>query len=159
MQVLSLSHAPPRIAYHPSAMIETANVQLADFLANTGVITTEQAEDYKARVIADFWPLGRILIDRKTITAQQLLKLLQAQTDEPWTQLGELAVHAGYCTHEQLLEALADQRERCPHILEIAINDGAADTLDLIRGAAAYIRHTEHLLSAREAAHAHSFRL
>jgi len=131
-------------------MIEQANVQLADCLVRMGVITSEAGEYYKARVRREFKPLGRILLDQRRLTIHQLAELILMQAEEPCALLGELAVREGHCTPDEVGEALAYQRESCPHILEMAYMDEDVDTLELIRGAAAYIRHAENLLAIED---------
>ena len=130
-----------------SGMEETPDFGLADHLVQVGVLSAEVAEACKAHAVSGFKPLGRILLDRKCLALHQLSLLLQLQVVEPDALIGTLAVREGYCTVEDIEEALTYQRDVCPDFIDSALRDHGVDPIELARGTVSYIRHVEQRLS------------
>jgi serine/threonine protein kinase len=99
--------------------------RLGDILVTRNLLTRDQLsslQEETARIVRGKVPprdsvLGRILVDNRTITNSQLLECLRAQdealrageTVEP--RLGELLVHKGYASADEIRHALAVQEK------------------------------------------------
>ena len=67
--------------------------------------------EYRDRRNGQTWePLGRHLVGLGALTDAQLMELLEDQLAAPHRRLGDLAVEAGYCSPEQVEEAIRAQR-------------------------------------------------
>ena len=118
--------------------MKTASFDLLAELAREGVIDTAAATRLAARRDAARPRIVHILRKQGALSASQLLVLLEEQARNPEVRIGELAVRAGMCTQAQVDAALAEQREREPHVLDL-IEPG--DVADAQRFAAVLARH------------------
>jgi hypothetical protein len=73
----------------------------------------------------------------------QMTRLLEMQTSEPHLRLGELAVREGFCTEEDVREAMRLQREASPHALEVFLSEVPCDKDQFIQALIRYVRHLE----------------
>jgi hypothetical protein len=73
----------------------------------------------------------------------QMTQLLVLQTCEPRLRFGELAVREGFCTDEDVQEALRLQRGASPHALEVFLAEVPCDHERVLKVLVQYIRHLE----------------
>jgi hypothetical protein len=110
----------------PAVMNETSSDLLAE-LVRAGAIDAAAAERIGARREASRPRIAHILRERGVLSPSQLLRLVQEQQRSPDVRLGELAVRCGMCTQAQVDEALAEQREREAHVLELVEPEDVRD--------------------------------
>ena len=123
------------------------STQLLDMLVDDQLIDRDTRERILARTRDQWVPFGKILKQRGRLTMTQLMSLLEQQNESPELLLGELAVRAGYCTEEDVYEALRVQREISPHPLEVLVREVAVDRERLI---AVFIRYVRRIEEQRE---------
>jgi len=116
---------------------------LFQVLVTDGLITPDLADSVRARAQDEWVPLGRILRDSCKLTMSQIMELIEAQAREPDTRLGELAVRKQLCTPAQIEAALAQQRARSRHALEILLDEQLVDPERLCRALIRYVAQAE----------------
>ena len=116
---------------------------LLDMLVDDHLIDRDTREHILARTRDQWVPLGKILKQRGRLTMAQLMSLLERQNESPEHLLGELAVREGYCTEEDVHEALRLQREISPHPFEVLVREVAVDRERLIEVFIRYVRQIE----------------
>lgn len=115
-----------------------------DSLVEAGTLDAGLIFELKKSWNPGVWrPLGEVLIRRKILTLKQVAGLISLQVDEPNIRIGDLAIREGYCTPQQLEEALDAQREACPGPIEILMRDGSAKPDDLLTTLMIYVRFLE----------------
>jgi hypothetical protein len=84
--------------------------RFGELLVDEAVITSAQLQEALQiqSALADYQPLGQVLVNRGWLTRGQLLTLLRRHRKS--ARLGELLVSAGHITTEQLERALARQK-------------------------------------------------
>ncbi len=117
--------------------------ELLDQLVAEGVIAHGRVEVVKQRLNAEWTPLGKVLRQRGHLTMRQLLNLLQLQDADPSVPIGELAVREGYCTENDLEEALRIQQGSAPHVFELLAQDSTCDQARLFAFVMRYVRELE----------------
>jgi hypothetical protein len=127
-----------------------ANTHFSSSLVRFGLCDQDHANQIARNAEARWLPLGRILVRQKKITIQDSAEIFSRQAEKPHMLFGEVAVELGYCTAEDVDEAIAFQRKECPHVLDLAIADSELDAEGLLAAAADYIRYTERLISQLE---------
>lgn len=113
------------------------------FLQEAQVISPERAEAASREVRGRWMPIGRILLSSKCINVPQMLELLRMQEDRPGQRIGDLAVSQGFCTREDVDEAIETQRSSGPHPLQALLEDEALDHMALVEALYGYVRHLE----------------
>ncbi len=90
-------------------MRTAAEVQLGKLLIAEGLVTEEQLEDALAQQSTGsaYVPLGRLLVDRKVVTARQLGLVLERSDKR--LKIGEVLRRNGAINEEQLQHALQEQ--------------------------------------------------
>jgi hypothetical protein len=119
-----------------------------DMLVLEGLTSPSTAWKLRSKVQESWLPIGRILRQRGRLTMDQMTRLLVMQTSEPNLRIGELAVREGYCTEEDIDEALRLQREASPHALEVFLKEVPCDREKVIEVMIRYIRHLEARMAA-----------
>jgi hypothetical protein len=114
-----------------------------DMLVLEGLTSPSTAWKIRTQVQESWLPIGKILRQRGRITMDQMTRLLVLQTSEPHLRLGELAVREGFCTEEDIREALRLQREASPHALEVFLSEAPCDKDQLIQVLVRYVRYLE----------------
>ncbi len=97
-------------------------------------------------------PFGAILVELGYMRLGQVAHLLRIQADEMHMRIGALAVREGFCTTDQIENALAVQRERNVTPIDVLVADERVDQRRLMRGLARYIADLEAIASTAEAA-------
>lgn len=113
-----------------------------------GLTSSSTAQKLRSQVQEAWLPLGKILRQRGRLTMEQMMRLLVMQTTETNLRFGDLAVREGYCTADDIEEALRLQREASPHALDVFLEEVPCDREQVIQVMIRYIR----LLEARMAA-------
>jgi hypothetical protein len=116
---------------------------LLDMLVEEGLTSPSTVAKIRIKAKEAWVPIGKILRQRGHLTMIQLMRILELQTSEPHLRLGELAVREGFCTEEDILEALRLQREASPHALELLLSEVQCDQKQLCRVLIRYIRQLE----------------
>ncbi len=119
-----------------------------DMLVLDGLTSPSTAWKLRTKVQESWLPIGRILRQRGRLTMDQVTRLLVLQTAEPNLRIGELAVREGYCTQDDVDEALRLQREASPHALEAFLEEVPCDREQVIQVMIRYIRHLEARMAA-----------
>ena len=101
------------------------------------------AEFRKTAEAKPWKPIGRILLEMKSLGPDQLMDLLALQAQEPTIRLGELAVREGYCTEAEIDDALAIQSASSPDAIELMLRDERIDSELMIQALVGYIHHLE----------------
>jgi hypothetical protein len=114
-----------------------------DMLVLEGLTSSSTARNLRSKVQEAWLPLGKILRQRGRLTMEQMMRLLVMQTTETNLRFGELAVREGYCTADDIEEALRLQRDTSPHALEVFLADVPCDREQVIQFMIRYIRHLE----------------
>jgi hypothetical protein len=114
-----------------------------DMLVLEGLTSPSTAWKLRSKVQESWLPIGRILRQRGHLTMDQMTRLLVMQTSETNLRIGELAVREGYCTEDDIDEALRLQREASPHALEAFLKEVPCDREKVIEVMIRYIRHLE----------------
>lgn len=120
--------------------------ELLDLLIRDQVIAVSTAEDVKRRLQSEAIPIGKILRQKGHLTMKQLIELLQVQADRPGVRLGELACERGWCTPEQIDEALHVQRESRHHVFDLLAQDVHCDVRKLATFLVRYVKDLENRL-------------
>ena len=124
----------------------TFNPEFAEYLVATGACDRTVADEM-INVAGRAWiPLGMILVREKFLRLKQIAKILAFQADDPHSLFGDVAVHLGFCTSEQIKEAMNIQRRECPHVLDLALDDARVDQDKLHEAMRVYIRYAERML-------------
>lgn len=118
-------------------------IGLLDMLVGEGLLTKSAALSIKNRVHEAWVPIGEVLSGLGHLTTSQLMDLVQMQAGEPHLRIGELAVREGFCTEENVLDALAMQREANPHPLEFLLADYPCDRDRLWGVVVRYLKQVE----------------
>lgn len=127
-----------------------ANTQFASSVVRFGLCDQEQADRIAHQVSRRWMPLGKILIRTKKLTIKQSGAVFSEQADQPRKLFGELAVELGFCTQEDVDEAIVYQRTECPHVLDLVMSESDVDPEKLLTAAADYIRYTERVIAQLE---------
>jgi hypothetical protein len=118
-------------------------IGLLDILVGEGLITKSAALSLRNRVREEWVPIGEVLRGQGHLTTNQLMDLVQLQAGEPHLRLGELAVRSGFCTEEEVLEAVVMQRLANPHPLELLLADYPCDREKLWNVVIRYVKQLE----------------
>ena len=122
----------------------TAFEILWDCLASIEGVSSEVVQELRQRWNpADWRPIGELLVRRKALSFSQVSHLIRLQLDQPYMRLGELAVREGYCTMEQVQQALDVQRKEFPGPIELLIDDDRLDRDIVLQALVAYSRMLE----------------
>jgi len=126
-----------------SAPIPNPPSGLLDMLVLEGLISVSAAAKIRDKVRESWMPIGKILRQRGHLSMDQMMRLLELQSSEPHLRLGELAVREGWCTEEDVAEALRLQREMSAHPLEVFLSEVRCDRDRLCAVLLRYIRQIE----------------
>ncbi len=126
------------------------NEELLDLLVEEEAIPRPVAEVLRARLRETWVPLGKILRQKGWLSMPQLTEILQLQSQSP-LRLGEIACLRGYCTGEQVEEALHIQREMSPHALDLVFQAEGVDMTKVVRAVTRYVRTLETRLHSAAA--------
>ena len=118
-------------------------LDLLDVLVEDGVLARAAADAVRHRQRETWIPLGTILRKKGALTAAQLVELLQVQSQDPRSRLGEVAVQRGYCTAAEVDDALRTQRELSPHVLDLVAESADVEPARLLRAVTRYVRGLE----------------
>ena len=113
-----------------------------------GVLDERLAGEFRRRTHKKWTPLGQILVERRILDISQVMGLLAMQADEPEMRLGDLAVREGMCTSEQISAALVEQRQACPHPIELLLEDRRIEKAGFFTILIDYVRWLEGQLYA-----------
>ena len=116
---------------------------LLDLLVQEGLTTTAIAQKIRNKIRATWVPIGTLLRQRGHLSMSELASLLEIQTAEPHLRLGELAVREGFCTEEDVDEALRLQCAAIPHPVEVLLAEVTCDREELCKVLLRYIRALE----------------
>jgi hypothetical protein len=126
------------------------NEELLDLLVEEEALPRPVAEALRARLRETWVPLGKILRQKGWLSMPQLTEILQLQSQTP-LRLGEIACLRGYCTSEQVEQALHIQREMSPHALDLVFQAEGVDVTKVVRAVTRYVRRLETRLHAAPA--------
>jgi len=112
-------------------------------LVGEGLITKSAALSIRNRVHEEWIPIGELLRSQGRLTTNQLMDLVQIQAGEPHLRLGEIAVRAGFCTEDEVVEAVVMQRLSNPHPLELVLADYPCDRDKLWNVVIRYVKQLE----------------
>ncbi len=112
-------------------------------LVGEGLISKSAALSIRNRVHEEWVPIGQVLRGQGRLTTNQIMDLVQMQASEPHLRLGELAVRSGFCTEEEVLEAIVMQRLSNPHPLELLLADHPCDRDKLWNVVIRYVKELE----------------
>lgn len=127
----------------PRKSADEERLDLLDVLVEDGVLARATADTVRHRQRETWIPLGKILRRKGALTAAQLVELLQVQSQDPRTRLGEVAVARGYCTRAQVEDGLRTQRELSPHVLDLVAEEAGVEPVKLFRAVTRYVRALE----------------
>ena len=122
-------------------------IGLLDMLVGEGLISKSAALEIRNRVHEAWVPIGEVLRGQGLLSTNQLMDLVQMQATEPHLRLGELAIREGYCTDQDVLDAVSMQWEANPHPLEILRADYPCDRDRLLNVVIRYLRQIEARLA------------
>ncbi len=118
------------------------------YMVEAGAVDSELAEEFASCSRSKWVPLGQVLIQRDVLDISQVMGLLKMQADEPELRLGDLAIREGLCSHEQVRDALAEQRSMSPHPIEMILRDKRLEPGSFFGPLIAYVRFLEGRLHA-----------
>lgn len=115
------------------------------YLQGAGVIPETTADSFTQDVRDQWMPIGRILLREKALSVPEMHRILALQAEEPGMRVGDLAVREGFCTEEDVQNAIDFQKEQCgEHPLARLIRE--VDDIDpdtLLQALYGYVRHLE----------------
>jgi len=129
-------------------MTKKNNLDLARFLHDRGLLSAEAAASVRERSHNERLQIGQILVMNGALSVRQVMRILEAQAEDPQTRFGELAVMLGHITTVELEAALRQQRVSRRHQMEIVLKDGLVPRRELDAATAKYIELLE--MSAAE---------
>jgi hypothetical protein len=125
----------------------STRAELVRCLRAENVLPTDVLDRLETRSGDAVMPLGVILRQRGKLTMAQLIELSHMPPGNPRMRLGELAVSKGWCTEEDVDEALAVQ-ERRVHMLDLVIAEPGFDAVALSRALVGYAKLLEERMAA-----------
>ena len=124
----------------------TVNTSIADWLVEHECCDRSTVEQMATQSREAWVPLGMILLREKNLSLKEVFSVLSEQAVRPKALFGDLAVELGACTAEQIDEAMATQREDCPHVLDLALASPEIDNEKLLPALVMYVRQIERVL-------------
>jgi hypothetical protein len=121
--------------------------ELLDLLVAEGAVPRPVADALRSRLRESWMPIGKILRQKGWISMPQLTEMLQLQSHSP-LRLGEIACSLGYCTAQQIEEALQIQREMSPHALDLVFGSAGVDVEKVMKSVTRYVRTLESRIHA-----------
>lgn len=116
-------------------------------LVRKGIVTADDFVRALEMQIELRQPIGRICLEQKRLTMNQLFLVLAEGTGQK-LPFGEIAIQLGFLTREDLAEMLLVQSERTPTLSECLVQAGALDGEELERE-----RRLFRLLTVEESSH------
>jgi hypothetical protein len=114
-----------------------------EFLARTGTFPAEVILEHRDRLRGKWRPLTSLLVEAGLLERNQVAILLRRQLAEPSLRLGDLAVSEGLCARKDVDRMLEIQEERCPHPLDLLLEDERIGPEEAIGAVKSYVRHLE----------------
>jgi len=93
------------------------------FLVRIGHITPEQAIEVLGRHVASRPSLGKLALDKRTMSVGQVFDVLKVQANDH-RLFGEVASALGFLDDESVHELLCEQLERTRTVDDVLVGDG-----------------------------------
>ncbi|QDU83945.1 hypothetical protein Pla163_10460 [Planctomycetes bacterium Pla163] len=107
------------------------------------VCTPEVLAELERRVRDGWIHVGTLLVSRGVLDATQVERVLALQRRKPTRRFGDLVVELKLATLDAVESALEEQRERCPHLLELVLADARCDQARALEVLRVHVRQLE----------------